>query len=285
MGNLENELLLNTINEHKIMKKRFLILILFFAPLLLFSQKPTKLESLQSLYLELYKGGVKLGCATGFIIKSETQYYLVTNYHVVTNKRPDNGGWLDPATPISPDKIKIQCIAKDLNSYTVIEESLVDNNGTPRWHENNVGSEKVDVIELPLIDTANVKFHPVNYKSSAYDSVLFTPTERIFILGFPLGLKSDQDLPIWKSGLIASEPDFDQEGKPILWIDAITFPGMSGAPVYFMSKEMLRLKNGQSAIISGPSKFMGVFSHSNKLQVYGALWKASFLEKIFDNLP
>ena len=39
-------------------------------------------------------------------------------------------------------------------------------------------------------------------------------------------------LPIWKRGSLASEPDFDQRGLPLLYIDTATRPGMSGSPVY-----------------------------------------------------
>lgn len=261
------------------------LFVIILLPLFAWSQnKLTRIESIQSLFLELYYKDTKLGTATGFVIRSETQNYLVTNYHVVTNKRPDNGEWLNPKIPISPDMVKIQFLSKDTTENMIeIEERLLDKNGQPLWYENEIGNEKVDVVELPLKDTTGVEIFPVNYKTSAYDNVLKTPTERVFILGFPLGLRSDHDLPIWKSGLIASEPDFNQEGKPIIWIDAETFQGMSGAPVYFMSKGMVTLKDGKSAIISGPSKFMGVFSH--KLPVYGALWKASYLKDIFDKLP
>ncbi|ULC58584.1 serine protease [Flaviramulus sp. BrNp1-15] len=264
---------------------RNLILFLFFLPISAISQTITQIESLQSLYIETYNGTTKLSSATGFIIKSKTQNYLVTNYHVITNKNPFNNKWLDPKKPVAPNKIVILHNADSLGTYILKTEHLFDKLGNKLWHENKIKNEYVDVIELPLKDTLGVKTYPVNYKKSAYDEVQITTTDRVFILGFPRGVRSFPAFPVWKSGLIASEPDFDQEGKPIMWVDAITFPGMSGSPVYFKSNQMVKLKNGKNAFVTGQSKFMGVFSHSHKLYIYGALWKASYLEKIFDSLP
>lgn len=252
----------------------------------IFGQVISKIESVQSLYIEIFRDQQKLGSATGFIIKSNTQNYLVTNYHVVTNKNPINNQWLDTNRQISPNRILIAHNAKELGKYEIKQEFLLDKKGNQLWHQDKIGTEMVDVIELPLKDTSNITVYPVKYKNSFYDSVLLTPTDRIFILGFPLGFRSAPIMPIWKSGLIASEPDIDQDGKPIMWIDAITYPGMSGSPVYFMSNEMVSLKNGSSALIAGGSSmFVGVFAYSNQFNIYGALWKASFLKKIFDKLP
>lgn len=244
-------------------------------------------ESFQSLYLELYKDNRKLGSGTGFIIKSKTQNYLVTNYHVLTNKNPTNDEWLDPNCPLSPNKVLIMHNANRPGYNIAIIEDLYDKKGKPLWHEDRIGKEMVDVVELPLKDTIKIKTYPVDYKKSSYDDVLISTTERVFILGFPKGINSSPYFPVWKSGLLASEPDFDQEGKPIVWVDAITFPGMSGSPVYFKTNEVVKFKDGSQGIIAGinKSKFMGVFSHSHMSSVYGALWKASFLEKIFDSLP
>ena len=92
-------------------------------------------------------------------------------------------------------------------------------------------------------------------------------------------------MPICKSGLIASEPDIDQENKPIIWLDIASFPGMSGSPVYFIS-DKLTFKNGGTMNMIGGTEtfFMGVFSHGQDINV-GALWKGNYLKKIFQTLP
>lgn len=216
-------------------------IIIFILPTNIFAQNIiTKIESLQSLYIQCFKDNRLLGSATGFIIKSKTQNYLITNYHVVTNKRPDNKQWLDTAVKISPNRIAIFQNDKIIGKTKVKWENLIDNNGNHTWYENTIGNEMVDVIELPLKDTNDIAIYPIDFTDCIDTSILFQPTNRIFVAGFPLALHSAPFFPIWKSGTIASEPYINQENKPIIWIDASTFPGMSGSPVYFVENDVIK---------------------------------------------
>jgi hypothetical protein len=271
----------------KKMKNIYIFILVLIIQISAFSQNKTiQPESVQSLYIEMFKDTTFLGSATGFVIKSKTRNYLVTNYHVVTNRNPTNNQWLDPKFPIAPNKIKIFHNANILGNYTISTENLFDKKGSKLWYDNKIKNEMVDVIELPLTDTIKAKIYPVNYKTSSFDKVKITTSERVFILGFPKGIKSVPFLPVWKSGLLASEPDFDQEGKPIVWVDALTYKGMSGSPVYFKPNDKVKFKDGSEGFIAGGNgaKFMGVFSHSYEF-IYGALWKAEYLSDIFDKLP
>jgi hypothetical protein len=139
--------------------------------------------------------------------------------------------------------------------------------------------QMVDVIELPLKDTADIAIYNVDYKN-IYDSIIVTPTDRVFILGFPLGLSSNPLFPIWKSGIIATEPNIDQENKPIIWVDDASYPGMSGSPVYYISQNLrYKYKKVQAVLTFGgfeSSYFMGVFSHMEMHGVYGALWESTY---------
>jgi len=245
----------------------------------------TRIESVQSLYVETYFNKQILGKATAFVIKSKTQNYLITNWHVVSNKDPNTKKWLNPKLPLVPNKIRILHNAETLGNYTIKEENLIDKNNDTLFKEFKVGKHIVDVVALPLKDTIpNVKIYPVDYTKSA-DSLVIMPTDRVFVLGFPKGISTAPVLPIWKSGLIASEPDFDQEGKPIIWIDILGYGGMSGAPVYLIT-DKLKYKNGSSSNIIGGTEtfFMGVFSHGKFDISTGALWKSSYLKSLFDSL-
>ena len=260
------------------------ILILFISGRT-FSQVITRIESVQSLYIEVLRDGVPLGSATGFIIKSNTQNYLITNWHVVTNKNPVTRNWLDPKMQISPNRIAIMQNAKILGNYNVRFENLTDAQGNTLYKDFKIGNEMVDVVAVPLKDTVgDIIIYPVNYRKDE-DSLVIQPTDRVFVLGFPKGIHSAPFLPIWKSGLIASEPDIDQEGKPIIWLDIASYGGMSGSPVYLIT-DKLNYKNGSSVNLMGGNEsfFMGVFSHGQDINV-GALWKGSFLKKLFESLP
>jgi hypothetical protein len=269
------------------MKIKLQILIFFclFHIQNILSQTITRIESLQSLYIETYLNKQKLGSATGFVIKSETQSYLVTNWHVVSNKDAKTKKWLNPKLHLSPNKIRILHNADKLGTYTIKEETLIDSTNKTLFKEFKIGNNIVDVVAIPLKDTIpNVKLYPVNYKKTA-DSLVVMPTDRVFILGFPKGVRSAPALPIWKSGLIASEPDIDQEGKPIIWIDILGYGGMSGAPVYLIT-DKIKYKNGSTSNLIGGTEtfFMGVFSHGRFDISTGALWKSSYLKTIFDSL-
>ncbi|HTR29425.1 MAG TPA: serine protease [Puia sp.] len=268
---------------------KFLLHLLLFsiASFTVYSQNKmiTRLESVQSVYIETYKDKVRLMSATGFIIRSKTRNYLVTNYHVVTSKNPWDLSWMDTRMPITPNRIMILQNGMELGNHIAKYENLLTSTGDTLWHRTKINNEMVDVVELPLTDTSLTTMYPVDYTLTT-DSILATPTDRVFILGYPLGLKSLSDLPIWKSGYLASEPDLDQEGKPVIWVDDLPWPGMSGSPVYLIS-ETLHFRNGQNITYPGSPKtfFMGVFSHGNAAGVYGALWKGEFLRKIFEKLP
>ncbi len=246
----------------------------------------TRIESVQSLYIEAHFNDTPLSSATGFVIKSKTRYYLITNWHVASNKDPKTKTWIDPKVPISPNKIKIVHNSDTLGNYTITTENLLDKTGKVLFHQFEINSEMVDVVAIPLTDTIkNINIYPVVY-SQTYDSLTISPTDRVFVLGFPLGLYAAPVMPIWKSGLIASEPDIDQEGKPIIWIDILGYGGMSGSPVYYIT-DKLSYKNGSATSLLGGSQtfFMGVFSHGRFDISTGALWKSTYLKKLFDSLP
>jgi len=265
------------------MKKFAVFLCVFLCYYKSFTQTISRIETVQSLYIEVYRNTTFLGKATGFLIRSKTRNYLVTNYHVVTNKKPTDFTWLDSNITISPNRIAIAHNAKTLGNFIVKYENLIAPNGDTLYHHTKIGVEMVDVIELPLTDTSDIAVYPVSYINTT-DSLVVAPTDRVFIPGFPLGFRSISFFPIWKSGFIASEPDLDQENKPIIWLNDVPFPGMSGSPVYLITKD-LTFKNGSSVNLVGQPQvfFMGVFAHGTP--VYGALWKGNFLKKIFESLP
>lgn len=261
-----------------------LLFLFSILPCVVLSQTITRKESVQSLFLRVYKDTILLGSGTGFVIKSKTRNYLVTNYHVVANRRPENNKWIDPNRPIAPNRIAIVHNARKLGEYVEKWESLLDPVGRPLWHGNTINKEVVDVIELPLKDTSGVTIYPVAY-SSPLDSVLMLqPTDRVFVLGFPLGIHSAPFMPLWKAGVVSSEPDINQENKPIMWIDINGIGGMSGSPVYYVSNQILDKQGNRHEYAVPNSVFIGVFSHGRP-NVYGALWKGQFLKQIFDKLP
>lgn len=244
-----------------------------------------QLESVQSLYLEVYNHKTKIGYATGFVIKSGTRHYLITNFHVVTNVDPRNFQWLDTNKKVSPTEIAIFHHGIKLGTHAVKFQNLYSDKGNPMYYQKVLGAEAVDVVAIPLLDTTGITLYHVDYTATT-DSIVVAPMDQVVIPGFPLGFQLSNGWPIYKSGLIASEPEVPMEnGKPIIWIDNVGYQGMSGSPVYLITTE-LKYKNGSSAnLIGAPQKFfLGVFSH-NSNGILGALWKATYLKSFFNSLP
>ncbi|MFA5355367.1 MAG: serine protease [Candidatus Paceibacterota bacterium] len=57
--------------------------------------------------------------------------------------------------------------------------------------------------------------------------------QKVVFIGYPTGFFDKKNfLPIMRSGIIASIPDIDFQGKQQILIDAQVFPGSSGSPVF-----------------------------------------------------
>lgn len=245
--------------------------------------------SSSSLLLELYNNREKIGKATGFIIKWNDGYYLITNWHVVTGKNPYTG-----ETILSSGKIPTYLLVwhhyERFEKWKAVIEKLYDSNNKPRWLEHKDGSN-VDVIALPLEQSdENIKYYELDLALADTD-MLPEVSMPVSIIGFPNGMSGGAKLPIWKTGYIASEPELDYDYEPLFLIDATTKGGMSGSPVVLSLYGGYWTKDKTNQIISGRSTlFLGVYSGRMKkksevwpLEEIGIVWKARVIKEIFEN--
>jgi len=114
-------------------------------------------------------------------------------------------------------------------------------------------------------------------------------SQDIFIVGYPLGIIDGLPSPVWKRGTIASEPSFDPEGHPKIYIDSATRKGMSGSIVltrHMVVGKSIKKKDGS---ISDPIFFgikdtvLGIYSgrlgaHEIQAQL-GIVWKRQVIEE------
>ncbi len=171
---------------------------------------------------------------TGFLVEipacvSGHKYiFLVTNRHVF-------------------DKQKAQ---------TNIDLHLKDENGNPligevfklsiTEFENGYFTPDDDETDLALINLSEVS-ELVNKKTnkqlnircidmgtfSDYTEPDLLPNTRVAFIGYPHNLYDKKNyLPIFRSGIIASIPRIDYEGRAEVLVDAQVFPGSSGSPVF-----------------------------------------------------
>ncbi len=277
------------INTHFNLKSIFIvfIIILSIPRMTACRNQNVRPENYQSLLLHIYKDNQFLRTATGFIIRPNENYYLITSWQVVSGKNISNLKWLNKKKKVSPNTIKIFYNSQDSEKCIEKCEKLYNSNSSKRYKEFKIGNETVDVVAIPLSDTiGKIVLSPIEYDDEL-NFIEIRPTDRVIVLGFPLDIKNRPFFPIWKNGYIASEPYLDFEEKPIVLIDIKGLGGMVGSPVYLMGNRYIS-KNGKNQIYFGTSGlkslFFGIYTHDNKNDI-GKVWKSQYLVKLFKSLP
>lgn len=175
----------------------------------------------------LEKGNIK-GMGTGFLVsvpvnnERDVKVVLVSNKHVLA----------------VGDEIAI--------TFTTMKDGIPEFGKKLRIPINNIKANvvghpdsEVDVAALLCTGIFNLLPNQLFFKAIQYDMLSdftekeLTVAENIFFVGYPNGRFDEKNnLPLVRTGLIASNPKFDYNGKPEFVIDAQVFPGSSGSPVY-----------------------------------------------------
>lgn len=237
------------------------------------------------------------GIGTGFLMsrpvgENQHKLYLVSNKHILMG------------TP----KILVSFICNE--------------NGEPQH-------KRVHKVEIQGVDQA-VKGHPdpevdiaaiectgllwnmrdrIYYKHIPYelladfDEPELSIAENVYFVGYPAGrYDTSNNLPLMRTGMIASHPKFDFNGKPQFVIDAQVFPGSSGSPVYIdLTYENFR--NGRIVVGERKLKLLGIVAQTmlrnNVLQAVststnyvmqevmglGIVFKATAIKELVDSMP
>lgn len=180
------------------------------------------------------KNGNELGTATGFFYKNNNTKYLVTNRHVV----------LDSSKNHYPNKLKLilhKGFYDSLNQNHDIYVSLFDKQGNELWIEHpNYSKLKCDIVAIPfnkltLEDNNYIKFQDtklLTFSSTQTKIYETNPFGDIVVVGYPKGIyDKNNNLPIYRKAMIASQYGVNFEAKPYFLIDAKLHPGTSGSPV------------------------------------------------------
>lgn len=180
--------------------------------------------------------GVTTGIGTGFFVKKDLKkspenslFFLVSNKHVLNG----NGGF---AINFHRNNSSIN---EPMLGYTV-DFSLKD-------YSNIYFSHKDPGVDIACVNISTL--------IAGLDKQIFYRCldERIFanfteedldagnhisFIGYPINFfDKAHNLPIIRSGIIASYPKVDFEGKKQFVVDAQVFPGSSGSPVFMNLKE------------------------------------------------
>lgn len=245
-------------------------------------------NSIKSIYIEMFFNEMKLATATGFLIQNNNDIFLITNRHVVTGRNNETGKCLDEKNLALPNSLKLWLPYFEDDSFVwkAISWDLYDINENPVWLEHPIYKESVDVVAIKLGNFDRKTF--VYSQHSDYKPIV---TESVYIIGYPFGFNVNPNkgkYAIWSSASVASDPDLDLNinGKqlPAFLVDSKTRQGQSGSPViYYSSNGFDRQSNG-FAIYSGPiTHEIGIYSgRINKDSDLGYVWKWSLIREIIN---
>lgn len=179
--------------------------------------------------VSIRKGPKELGHATAFFFSTANRVYLVTNKHVVTSMP---GGLSE-----QPDALRVRLHTDigDPKKNADVDIPL-SRAGRATWHAHS----RADVAVVD-IDQDSVRQHVVRWLTRDNfipSNLVVSPGEDVLVLGYPLGFHDNiNNLPIVRSGTVASAYGFDFRGDPAFLINATIHGGMSGGPVFTKSKE------------------------------------------------
>ncbi|OQW65617.1 MAG: hypothetical protein BVN29_08270 [Nitrospira sp. ST-bin5] len=231
--------------------------------------------SLSTTPVVLLKGDAEMSQGTGFFYVGkygEAQVvFLVTNYHVLTGHAP-----LEAKPPIG-DNIVFQFHKSHDNPAEIqtVRMPLFTTESKPVWVQSaSVPEADLAVIPIPADAFADCKLACISKEWTTEAKIKLRPTSAVTLIGYPYGyFDRTNALPIWKTGSLASEPDVDFDGKPLLTVDISAFPGMSGSPAFAISYGMYETEDGGTSV-GGARKFVGVYASMQMLN------EKKFLEEI-----
>jgi len=240
--------------------------------------------SVTSLFLEIVHNNQIIGSASGFVVEFNNNYYLVTNWHVVSGRNPATNQSLLQGG-ITPTHLYITHHSSvRLGTWIRRKENLLNEDGTPRWLEHQRG-RNIDVILLPLQNIDNeIKIYPFDLNLAKTDMIP-EPAMPVSIIGYPLGIATGGNFPIWKTGHIASDPDLNYNNLPVFLIDATTRGGMSGSPVVLRLSGGYRTRRGARILAGGTNTlFLGIYSgRIREFSEIGMVWRPVLIDEIAKN--
>jgi hypothetical protein len=251
-------------------------------------------------YLRMIPEGndIIMSTGTGFFYEYKDEVYLITNGHNVTRTNPEQNQRITYSAAF-PVKIKTKMKYEisedtigfsDLITINLYEDELFKN---PIWYVHPKHGYLVDVIAIPFESIkksfSNIKMFPIN-KFSFDEKYEVEVSDEVFIIGYPFDITSGKDLPIWKRGTIATEPNIDLENLPKIFVDTASRSGMSGSPVIFKRVGLhgydgVKMKGNET--IGTITNFVGVYSgrigaeDEFKAQL-GIIWKKEVIEEIIE---
>jgi len=250
-------------------------------------------------YIEMLYRDQKIASGSGFFWKLNGRTFLISNWHNFSGRDPQSGASLS-STGGLPNRVAFsiykQLSEPDANGFFEMRSGhvtvpLYDNDlDGPRWLHHPTFGATIDVAAIDVssaLSTYGVKFGHVNVVES--DAILQPfASQDVFIVGYPLGRITGAPSPIWKRGTIATEPTFNPDGLPKMYVDSATRKGMSGSVVVarHIVHGRIRKKDGtetEPVLYGVKDVVIGIYSGrlgADLVQAQlGIVWKRSAIEE------
>lgn len=196
------------------------------------SPRPASLSSVCiSKVIRSPQGDTSTTYGSAFLYKcNQSRVWLVTNWHVLTSRRPDDAGVLIGAAGQSPHEILVHFPSKTPGAFLAPVSYQLYENGKPVWREYDQG-KGFDVAAIPIELPSEASGICIQDFTSPSDDPI-EPGIDLILVGFPFPHGADTPFPLWKRAMLASEPKYSTFGLPQLLIDTPGVEGMSGSPVF-----------------------------------------------------
>jgi hypothetical protein len=248
-------------------------------------------------YLEMSYRDQVLASGSGFFWKSNDRTLLISNWHNFSGLDPQTGKALSKTGGV-PDRVTFTAYRRlsepDADGFFEMSPMrvtipLYDNDlSGPRWLHHPKFGRRVDIAAIDISQAVTgLEIRHVNVVEG--DAVLEPfASQDVFIVGYPLGLITGAPSPVWKRGTIATDPTFDPDGLPKMYVDSATRTGMSGSVVvarHIVGKS-IKKKDGTetgAVLYAVRDVVLGIYSSrlgADHVQAQlGIVWKRNVIEE------
>jgi hypothetical protein len=244
--------------------------------------------------LELFREKVRLGVATGFFLKHESQWYLISNWHVFSGRWPASGQsrLSNGATPTHCGFLTI-----DLREEGIFHKPYLFPLGDPcegsaTWFEHPTLHQDVDVGALPLADVVPGKAKDLLDPTGHDETMWIDLGGELFLPGYPLGLAAPAGMAIWKRASLATSTEFGEGMNRFVLVDTASREGMSGSPCLAIANWQyysLDRATGKMKVIKRPFSFRLLGVYSGRLNAkddlgaqLGMVWRENLIFETLD---
>jgi hypothetical protein len=252
-----------------------------------------------------------VGSGSGFVHREFDKDFLITNWHVVTGRSPENPSHMIPGYPESPTSFRLHLPTSDNPNHFLPSAAFpLYVKGRPNWIQTNFDhtTKRIDLVALPFNFGNDPLVVRMEEFSPPHDQLLHAGRD-VVIMGYPFGIRPEKPYPIWKRGYVASESSI-LDGELLKYlVDTPGRPGMSGSPVFMISRgrqvskkmhDLLNSKNRSALdiineidpneLMEAPEvnslQFAGIYSGivgNNQLlhMNLGVVWHATVIDMLF----